>query len=309
MKLDVKDMDKLDVSKFSYEEWNVILKNINEQKDILFNEDNINKQLKSKIKINTFLFQNIKDDPNASVEKVDDNEYDIIIGKKLITLLLQQSYNLVDNEYIFSDIKEDIHLKHLIAQVYFYIWIDFICLHEFSHIVRSHLNGNTKNFKFTDDYLENKENLFYEIDADRFAMIMTTRIFSCKVNEIKRVINRNEKEIIENYLMSIAYIFDLFYLIEGENVNTNSHPSPFQRIHIVLAAFCESIKKENLFSIEFDKLDKLTNDIFEKFVLRHGEEYGLSDDCLKHYLEGVNLLNKYYEFQKNNELDGNQLLK
>ena len=309
MKLDINDMDNFDVSKFSYETWNVILKNLNEQKDDFFNEDKLNKQLTSKIKINAFLFQNIEDDPNASVEMVADNEYDIIIGKKLITLLLQQAYKIVDNGYIFSDIKVDTDLRDLIAQNYFYIWINFIYLHEFSHIVRSHLNSNTKKFRFGDDYSESKKNIFYEIDADRFAMMMTTRRFSSLVNNIKKVLNRNDEEIIENYLMSIAYIFDLFYLIEGENISTNSHPSPFQRIYCVFTAFCEAIKIENSFSIEFDKLDKLADDIFKKFVLRHGEEYGLNDDYSKHYLEGKNLLEEYYEFQKNNKLDEKSIIR
>lgn len=172
MKIDLNEIGNFDVCKFDDRFWNHILKNINELNNTIFNENELNKYLKVPIRINFSFFRNIDNEPNAFAEKINDIEYNIVLGKKLIILLMQNAYKLVDNYYIYSDLnRKQIDLMHNISKISFYVWIDFICLHELSHICRSHLKDNGKYFTFNKDLDKNDNNIYYEIDADRFAMI------------------------------------------------------------------------------------------------------------------------------------------
>lgn len=306
MKIDLNEIDKFDVFNFDDSFWNYVLKNIDELYNTTFNENELNKYLKENIKINFSFFRNIDNEPNAFVEKINEKEYNIVLGKKLIILLMQHAYKVIDENYIYSDLnRKQIDLMHNIAQDCFYLWIDFICLHELSHICRSHFKDNGKYFKFNKEVDENHNNIFYEIDADRFAMILATKRFSAMIYNIKKTINKNDKEIIKNYLISMTYLFDLFFLIEGEN-KSSGHPSPLQRISFVLTAFCESIKDENLFQVE---LDSLADSVYKEFVLKHSEEYEPNNNYGEFAKESQILLEQYNEFLKKTKLNENQLFK
>ncbi len=119
---------------------------------------------------------------NAWARKQNDKEYAIEIGPRLIQLLREYSWLVAQDEFIFSHIERrgaNCEIFHMLSDFLMYLWIDFICLHEWSHVVYGHLQYlSAKNiyslFEFEKPELmerriSNNALIDLEAEADRFA--------------------------------------------------------------------------------------------------------------------------------------------
>lgn len=300
MFIDINEIERLHNEKISVEAWNRILIDINQN----INQIIKNEYLKYKVNINIILNQNIPNDPNAYVNKINKNEYEIVIGRKLLILLNYYSYEIINYGLIFENIEKDERKISKIANTIFYFWVEFICLHEWSHIVNGHLDfEDTSNLYYEFNFIQNdnKEDIYFEIDADITAGKFLIKEFSDSLGTIKEELNEDDLILIENFHITMYYLFDLFFNLNGENIRS-SHPSIFDRILLLCITFSETIEHKNdLFEISREEFKILSNKSIVKFVASHFREYQINKDNIMH--EFMGLLENYFNFKKEMNFD------
>ena len=310
MKINVDDIEKLAVSDFDIEYWNNIFKNVKQNVDEIIKDDLSHTYLKYPIEINFYLNQNIKNDPNAYAEKISDGKYNIHIGRKLLTVINNYSYKIIEEKLIFKDIKRSEENREILlnlASSIFYYWMDFICLHEWFHITRGHLEYyNKPYYEFNILSEQNEEDIFFEVDADRFAMNVIAKKLASNMKNLKTIIKEEDKVLIKNFTMAMMYLFHIFFLLNDKNIR-GSHPSPLERINIIPPSIAESMHNQNTFTIPENELYKLLMDNVSLFISKHGKEYNVNIEEYK--TNFLKLLDNYLLFKKEKKIEENQLLK
>lgn len=310
MKINVDDIEKLAVSDFGIEYWNNIFKNVKHNINQIINNDLSYRYLKYPIEIDFYLNQNIKNDPNAFVEKIADRKYKIHIGRKLLILVNHYAYKIIDENLVFKDIKRNEENKEMLSTLgmaIFYYWMDFICLHEWFHITRGHLEYDNKPYyEYNILSEQNKEDLFFEVDADRYAMKLVTKRFASTIKNLKTIIDKEDEILIENFIITMMYLFHLFFLLNGKN-KRGSHPSPLERINITIPAIAESMHNQNTFTISENKLNELLMNNIIFFVLEHGRDYKISSK--KYGTDAFSLFDNYFVFLREKKIEEYQILK
>ena len=192
---------------------------------------------KRKINIDILLDRDILNDPNASVYKIDDYNYEIVIGKKFLVLLNYYSSEIVNKNLIFNKIDRiEVNEEKLykINSLIFFFWTQFIILHEWAHIVNGHLD--LKNF--SDPYYEfnstiktnNESDIFLEMDADKLAGQLLINQFLIILNDLEIEFQEDKITLIDNFHKIMYHLFDMFFRIHEKNIKS-SHPSYYDRIH------------------------------------------------------------------------------
>lgn len=301
MLIDMNKIEKLHDEYMSAEEWNDILFNISHNINQILKNRDFDKYLKRKIDINIILNQDIENDPNAYVYKIDDNNYEIVVGKKLLKLLFYYSHQVINENLIFEKIKRNkINQEKLykIESTIFYFWIDFICLHEWAHIINGHLdfsNCNVPYFEFNNKNSNNTtDSILIEMDADITASKVLINRFLDSLKIIKKEIEENNITLIENFYVIMCHLFDLFFQINGENIR-NSHPSNLDRMLSFSTTFSEkTIEKEKFLNIKKEKLEKIGIQSIFKFTCKNLKNYKLNKNKLIEDFD--NLTDAYFKF-------------
>lgn len=311
MKINIDDIEKLTVSRLGIEYWNNIFMNVTHNINQIIKNDLSDRYLKYPIDINFYLNQDIPNDPNAYVNKISDKKYNIYIGKKLLILINHYSYKIIDDNMLFNDFdrnEANAKLLSTFSSIIFYLWMDFVCLHEWFHIARGHLEYHNKPYYEYNILSEhNNEDIFFEVDADRFAMKLVTKRFMSSIKNIKLFVkNKDDKYIIDNFITAMIYLFDLFFLLKGEN-KRSSHPSPLERINIIIPSIVEAMHNQQMLTISEEELVKLLNQKITVFILRHGKEYNINPE--KYAVDMKNLIEGYFTFFHNNNIVKHQILK
>jgi len=318
--LNIDEIERLSVTSLGDDYWNDIVNNITTNINQLINKNLIEKLLTQHIDVDFILNiesdENMENDLNAYASQISDNRYQIVIGKKLLILLRHYSYKIIDYPLIFPEIKRNDSNKkqlNIISDAIFYYWMDFICLHEWSHIVKGHLNYK--------DYLNNKSQPFYEfnilqndnndiyleVDADRFAGRILLGRFGLSINKLKKHIESDTETLISNFNIGMLYLFDIFHFISNEN-HEDSHPTPFYRMIILLTSLAEALHMNNkILDISEDKFATITQSIIFNFTLEYGKDYNLDPEKIKK--DFPDFLQKYLMFIKDIKLEQYQIIK
>jgi hypothetical protein len=310
MKINVNDIEGLPVANLGMEYWNDILRNVKHNANQLINNKLSDRYLKYPIEIDFYLYQNIKNDPNAYAERIFDRKYNIYIGRKLLILINNHSYEIIDKKLVFKDIKRSEENREILlnlASAIFYYWMDFICLHEWFHITRGHLEYyNKPHYEFNILSEQNEEDLFFEMDADRYAMKLVTKRFAATIKNLKTIIDIEDRVLIENFIMAMTYLFHIFFLLNGEN-KRGCHPSALERINTILPAIAESMHNQNTFKISEHELGELLLKKIEQFTLENGMEYNINSK--KYEADTVSLFDNYFAFLREKKIEEYQILK
>lgn len=310
MKINIDDIEKLEIANLGIEYWNDIFQNVKYNVNQIIKDNLAHMYLKYPIEIDFYLNQNIKNDPNAYAEKISDRKYNIHIGRKLLIVINHYSYKIIDEKLIFKDIKRSEENKEILlnlASSIFYYWMDFICLHEWFHITRGHLEYyNKPYYEFNILSEQNEEDIFFEVDADRFAMNVIAKKLASNMKNLKTIIKEEDKVLIKNFTMAMMYLFHIFFLLNDKNIR-GSHPSPLERINIIPPSIAESMHNQNTFTIPENELYKLLMDNVSLFISKHGKEYNVNIEEYK--TNFLKLLDNYLLFKKEKKIEENQLLK
>lgn len=300
MLIDINKIEKLHNENISDEEWNDILFNISHNINQIIKNKDFEKYLKRKIDINIILNQNIENDPNAYVNKIDNNDYEIIIGEKLLKVLFYYSYEIINENLIFEKVKRnEVNQEKLykVASTIFYFWVHFICLHEWAHIVNGHLDFNNSNvpyFEFNNNNNISDDSILIEMDADIQASKVLIDEFLDSLKILKKEIGESNIILIENFHIMMYYLFDLFFRINGKNIR-NTHPSNLDRMISLSIIFDEKlIKKEKLLKIQKEKLKNIGNQAIFKFTIKYLKDYKLNKNKLMEDFN--NLTDAYFKF-------------
>lgn len=266
------DFDILCNSNWDEKQWEKVYKNIyiNAEKVLnygvneLFKNPNVN--IDFKIDTEEEYFK--EDEINAFAEIHDEENYIIVLSKKLIQLLSHFSRKIIDYEFIFSHIKrveENRQILMELADFAFYIWIQSIFYHEFAHIVRGHLATNYRKYKIKtwyeviNDDINKKLKKDYirslEADADKWGSTFMIGNAYLILEEMFKKYYKNQKEedYLYDYILTIVLMYDLFERLEHGarkefNESDFDHPHPEYRALISLLVIAEENLQNKVFT-------------------------------------------------------------
>ena len=257
--------------------------------------------------------RDIANDPNASVYKIDDYNYEIIIGKKLLVLLNFYATKIVNDNLIFSKIdriEENTEKLYKIRDVIFFCWTQFIILHEWAHIMNGHLelkNMRDPYYEFNANIKTNNESdIFLEMDADKLAGQLLINQFLIILNDLEIEFQEDKITLLENFHKIMYYLFDMFFRIHEKNIRS-SHPSCYDRIHAISTIFgVELLEKKNILKISEEKINEIGNESIMEFAILFLKDYNL--DKTKLLSDFDETYDKYLKFLKDIELDKYKIL-
>ncbi|WP_345971811.1 hypothetical protein [Sulfurimonas diazotrophicus] len=319
MLLNKETIENLSVNKQGADYWNTIKKNISENFGQIINNPYFDNYLKTKLDISFEFDSEDKpkiDGPNAYAGKLENKKYEIVISRELLILMRHYSYKIIDYSLLFSELERCEKNKKTLSQVsdiIFYFWMDFICLHEWSHIVKGHLedydnNNSTKKLHFEFGKLceDNEDSIYLEIDADRNAGKIMFGRFAWSIPRIQEVLNVDESEIVFNFCIGMLYLFDLIFFIGGNN--RQCHPSPVDRMMILGASMSEALHiKHDILKMSEKELNKIVERSAQRFILEYHIDYKLN--ASKMLNEFPKLLEEYTKKMKDLKLSNYDFIK
>ena len=326
------DFNELCNSHWDTEQWNDIYKNIYINTDKVLNygikELCKNPNLTINFKIDTEEKYFKKDEINAFAKICDEENYSIVLSKKLIQLLSHFSRKIIDYEFIFSHIKrveENRQILMELADFAFYIWIQSIFFHEFAHIVRGHLATNYRksriktwyeisnyevNKKLKKEYIKS-----LEADADKWGSTFMLGNAYLILEEMfkKHYKNQNEEDYLYDYILTIVLMYDLFERLEHKvreefNESDFDHPHPEYRALISLLILGEDHLQNKVFtSIDSQKKMSIVMKAIQTYFLEFRQFSNTRYS--KQMLGWVNFINKTRKILEKHKINKKTLFK
>lgn len=189
---------------------------------------------------------------NARARIVSDKNYKIILDAGLVAWLFDLSKTIIhDCPLIFYDIdRNDEDNTDQAAAVLFRLWMNFIVLHEWSHIICGHHKFSLDKTLWLEipppetsltPKLTNAQRICLEAEADAFAIkfLATFHYFSWRImsEELYGDLFRR-KRVAYDTLTGLILLFEAFETINPRNQDkAATHPSPDQRIFIATVFF------------------------------------------------------------------------
>jgi len=210
---------------------------------------------------------------NAYAKILKDDSYEIMFCPHLLTLIDGLSIELTSKykEY-FSEINKSIFYdknKRDILQKNIYQYLtNHIFNHELFHILRGHLKylQSTKSLNIILEFEENNENIFdnlyFEIDADKYASILSV-FGSFEIFENIRKLGFNINEVFYIIFISMNELFYVFHLLNKEPKTRKGHPILFDRAVLFNHYFMKTLnepKIKNIFeknNVNYAQIDRL----------------------------------------------------
>lgn len=201
---------------------------------------------------------NLRHEKNARARIVSDSSYKIILDAGLVAWLFDLSKTIIhDCPLIFYDIDRanDVELDKA-AAVLFRLWMNFIVLHEWSHIICGHHKFSLDKTLWleiptldipTTSKLTNAQRICLEAEADAFAIkfLATFHYFSWRImsEELYGDLFRR-KRVAYDTLIGLILLFEAFETINPRNQDKEAtHPLPDQRIFIATVFFLNEYRQ------------------------------------------------------------------
>ncbi|WP_375724254.1 hypothetical protein LXN10_01785 [Arcobacter sp. KX21116] len=181
---------------------------------------------------------------NACVIKVDINHYKIVIFPKLIDELFRHAHFVMSYSKIFKSLDRNHKDINVLTESILLYWLDFIFFHEYAHIIWGHLdfkvnenyqiNEINNNNEFSDDEIEIIRVL--EAEADYYGSRFAFGRYNLSKTNLYEYFNAkcDEYEMIEDYILSINFLFEWFADKCKEVNETRLHPLPYERLSVIL---------------------------------------------------------------------------
>lgn len=313
--------DNLHNAKWKPEEWQDIFDNIISNANKVLHGD-INQTFKNPNITIDFIIDDLcqyfdSEKINACAMIINEEKYKIIFTRRLIQILSHFSRKILDYDIIFKHLKrtEENREKLMgLSDTAFYIWVQFIFYHEWSHIVRGHLATNNRKYKIdkwfelSNDNVKNKIKIVdiraLEADADRWGSSFMIGNYSIVFNDIYKMFYTDipKEDALYDYILMLIFLFDLFDILEGKSrvekdEASFEHPEPEFRALLCITTLIDNNTIE-LFS-NISKESKL------KIVQKASLSYFLK---FRNYNETV-FAEKFFKWQKFMSTTGDRLEK
>lgn len=309
-------MDKVNI------DWNKIVSIIEMNINQIIKNEYMNSLFKLPIEID-FLYDKAskyeEQTPNAFASPVDieNQKYQIILGHKLLEALRYHSWELIHNTSILPDLPREEKNKELfliLSDTIFFFWVQFICLHEWAHIVRGHLNYGhqyiCKNYAIKEwekdsDFSFAAIKFYCEIDADRLAGKMIFGYFTLFINQFKQLFNSTTEKAVYDFSLFMIYLFNLLFNL-GEKRRSKNHPAPHERMLLFIVALQEGLHiDQTKIDLSEQKFQKITQQALIDHYNFHFDEYNIQ---IYEFFDINPILNKYYQIMQEQRLDQYKLL-
>jgi len=289
---------------------------IKELEDIEFNFENILKKedlTHLNISIAIDRMQTKTEKFNAHAKMLEDNSYEIVFCPHLLTLIDGLSIELTSKyKECFSNIdKKKFYDKSNRNKLQKYIYeylLNHIFYHELFHILRGHIKylHNTKSLniilEFEENNQKNLDNLYLEIDADKYASINSV-LGEFELLENIRKLGFNFNEIFYIIFISMNELFYIFHLLNNKPITRKGHPILLDRIILFKDHFMKVLNQniiKNILeagNIRYDEIDRLS-ELSTAILIK---KYNLED--IFNNCDVVNMLEEYSYFRRDVQLD------
>ncbi|MDD3856192.1 hypothetical protein [Sulfurimonas sp.] len=190
----------------------------------------------------------------AKLEKKD--SYEVVFCPKLLTLIeglsieltekYKESFAVIDKKMFYD--KEN---RNKLQKYIYHYYIIHIFYHELFHILRGHLKylNDSKSLnqilEFEETNKKNIENLYLEIDADKFASIASVFEWLKYIENINKL-GFNFKESLYIIFMSMNELFYIFHLLNRKAEIRKGHPILFDRVLLFNHHFMSALENNDL---------------------------------------------------------------
>jgi hypothetical protein len=252
-------------------------------------------------------------DFNAHAKILKEDSYEIVFCPKLLTLIDGLSIELTSKyKECFSEIdKNKFYNKNNRNKLQLYIYEYFsnhIFYHELFHVIKGHLKYLNNNMslniisEFEDDNKKNVDNLYLEIDADKYASINSV-LGGFEILENIRKLGFNFNEIFYIIFTSINELFYVVHLLQKKPTTRKGHPILFDRTILFNHYFMKTLNQDeikNIFeasNINYNEINRLN----ELNIAVLTKKYKLEDSF--NSSDVIKISEEYYNFRKNIQLD------
>ena len=250
---------------------------------------------------------------NAHAKMLEDDSYETVFCPHLLTLIDGLSIELTSKykEY-FSEIdKKKFYDKNnrnkLQSYIYEYL-INHIFYHELFHILRGHIkylhNIMSLNIilEFEENNQKNLDNLYLEIDADKYASINSV-LGEFELLEDIRKLGFNFNETFHIIFISMNELFYIFHSLNNKPITRKGHPILLDRIILFKDHFMKVLNQniiKNILeagNIRYDEIDRLS-ELSTAILIK---KYNLED--IFNNCNVINMLEEYSYFRRDVQLD------
>ncbi len=251
---------------------------------------------------------------NAYAKILENNSYEMVFCPHLLTLIdglsieltnrYKEYFSIIGKKNIFYDKnKRDILQKNINQYL-----INHIFYHELFHILRGHLKyvQNIKSLNIILEFEENHEkivdNLYLEVDADKYASI-NSLLGSFEIFENIKKLGFNINEVFNIIFISMNELLYIFHLLNNEPKTRKGHPILFDRTVFFNHYFMEALNEPKIKdvleknNVDYAQIDRLNVLSFALLTKKYQIEKLFNQNDI------LNLEKEYSNFLRNTKLD------
>lgn len=232
----------------SYDIWQKVFQNVKENALVYLTSPQIQKKYKNPETAINIRVDDLNGLVNACVTRIDANTYDICIFAGLIAALEQEcSKVLQEFPQLFEKVDRASSKKLGMAHsALLYLWLDFICCHEWAHAICGHLDFDRRVAEWNEleidgspqGLLEEYVSQHIEAEADSFAAKFSLARFSTYWRGLSDDLygKLDGEAAFRDYIMAMLLLFRFFESTHKDSkAKKNTHPAPFDRAFVALS--------------------------------------------------------------------------
>lgn len=250
---------------------------------------------------------------NAHAKILEDGSYEIGFCPQLLTLIdglsielttkYKEHFSVIDKNMFY-----DKNNRNKLQSYIFEYFINHIFSHELFHILRGHIKYLHENkslnmiLEFEESNEKNLDNLYLEIDADKYASIHSL-LGNFEILEKIRKLGFNISQVLYIIFMSMNELFYIVHLLSNKPMIREGHPLLFDRVVLFNHYFMETLDQDKIKNIlekdniSYDAIDRLNTLTMVEFF----KKYSLED--LYENSDIIDVTNMYDNFRINTQLD------
>lgn len=250
---------------------------------------------------------------NAHAKMLKKDSYEIGFCPHLFTLIdglsielttkYKEHFSVIDKNMFY-----DKNNRNKLQSYIFEYFINHIFSHELFHILRGHIKYLHDNkslniiLEFEESDEKNLDNLYLEIDADKYASIHSL-LGNFKILEKIQKLGFTINQTFYIIFISINELFYVVHLLSKEPMIREGHPILFDRVILFNHYFMETLNQDKIKNIlEKDNVDYNVIDRFNTLTMvEFFKKYNLEE--LHENGDIIDVTNKYDNFRINTQLD------
>jgi hypothetical protein len=273
----------------SVELWKEVFSNVRENVDTYLSSEEIRSTYRDPNTSVEFVVDDLCHSVNAFAGKVAVNSYRIRICAGLAAYLRESAIETIESGWVFKDqSSSDPVLRSRLIDYLMYIWLDFVCFHEWSHVICGHQSVGSSGEQWSEFEVQRdakgklppEVNQRLEAEADAYAAKFTLARFSTIWQGLAQEIYAKAvpEMVLRDYLMSVLLLFRAFEKIDRKDCAERSHPEPIDRAFVVHSFMMGEFSGiPGLPSLGKEEVETIFSGVLLEFYLSH---LGLNSETL-----------------------------